>query len=173
MKKLNAPSANALAPGMGAAFVQKRRNILALTVSVAALSGYPALAASTLPPVEVFKSPSCECCGAWVEHMKAAGFAVKVSLVNDTTAARKRLGMPDKFGSCHTATVGDYVLEGHVPAVEVKKLLAAKPAALGLAVPGMPPGSPGMEVGTRQDPYKVFLIDKNGHETVFATYPKA
>jgi hypothetical protein len=104
--------------------------------------------------------------------MKAAGFDVKVALVNDTTAARKRLGMPDKFGSCHTATVGGYVLEGHVPAVEVKKLLASSPAAVGLAVPSMPPGSPGMEVGARQDPYKVFLIDKSGRETVFASYPK-
>ena len=150
-----------------------RRNFFSLTLGAMALTTIPALAANALPGVEVFKSPYCECCGAWVEHMKAAGFDVKVTLVNDTTAARKRLGMPDKFGSCHTATVGGYVLEGHVPAVEVKKLLAAKPAAVGLAVPGMPPGSPGMEVGTRQDPYKVFLIDKSGHETVFASYPKA
>ena len=151
----------------------RRRHILLMVAAGAAVVGLPAVAATALPQVEVFKSPYCECCGAWVEHMKAAGFDVKVTLVNDTTAARKRLGMPDKFGSCHTATVGGYVLEGHVPAVEVKKLLAAKPAAVGLAVPGMPPGSPGMEVGTRQDPYKVFLIDKSGHETVFASYPKA
>lgn len=151
----------------------KRRNILSLALGVAALVAIPAVAVAALPQVEVFKSPYCECCGAWVEHMKAAGFDVKVTIVNDTTAARKRLGIPDKFGSCHTATVGGYVLEGHVPAVEVKKLLAAKPAAVGLAVPGMPPGSPGMEVGTRQDPYKVFLIDKSGRETVFASYPMA
>ena len=98
---------------------------------------------------------------------------MKVTLVNDTTAARQRLRMPDKFGSCHTATVSGYVLEGHVPAVEVKRLLALKPVAVGLAVPGMPPGSPGMEVGTRQDPYKVFLVDKRGNDTVFASYPKA
>jgi len=151
----------------------RRRHILSMMAVGAAAATLPAIAAPTLAQVEVFKSPYCECCGAWVEHMKAAGFEVKVTLVNDTTAARKRLGMPDKFGSCHTATVGGYVLEGHVPAVELKKLLAAKPAAVGLAVPGMPPGSPGMEVGTRQDPYKVFLIDKSGHETVFASYPKA
>ena len=151
----------------------RRRHILSMVAAGAAVVGLPAVAATAQPQVEVFKSPYCECCGAWVEHMKAAGFDVKVTLVNDTTAARKRLGMPDKFGRCHTATVGGYVLEGHVPAVEVKKLLAAKPAAVGLAVPGMPPGSPGMEVGTRQDPYKVFLIDKSGHETVFASYPKA
>ena len=151
----------------------KRRHILSLACGATALAVLHAVAATALPHVEVFKSAYCECCGAWVKHMKAAGFDVKVTLVNDTTAARKRLGMPDKFGSCHTATVGGYVLEGHVPAVEVKKLLAANPVAVGLAVPGMPPGSPGMEVGTRQDPYKVFLIDKSGHETVFASYPKA
>ncbi|MBW8830778.1 MAG: DUF411 domain-containing protein [Burkholderiales bacterium] len=151
----------------------KRRNFLALAVGAAALVAIPAVAAAALPQVEVFKSPYCECCSAWVEHMRAAGFDVKVTIVNDTTAARKRLGIPDKFGSCHTATVGGYVLEGHVPAIEVKKLLAAKPAAVGLAVPGMPPGSPGMEVGARQDPYHVFLIDKSGRETVFASYPKA
>lgn len=151
----------------------KRRGLLSLAWGAAALAAIPAFAATALPRVEVFKSPYCECCGAWVEHMKAAGFDVKVTLVNDTTAARKRLGMPDRFGSCHTATVGGYVLEGHVPAIEVKKLLAAQPAAVGLAVPGMPPGSPGMEVGTRQDPYQVFLIDKSGRENVFASYPKA
>jgi hypothetical protein len=151
----------------------KRRNILSLALGAGALAVLPAVAATKLPQVEVFKSPYCECCSAWVEHMKAAGFDVRVTLVTDTTAARKRLGMPDKFGSCHTATVGGYVLEGHVPAIEVKKLLAAKPVAVGLSVPGMPPGSPGMDVGTREDPYKVFLIDKSGHETVFASYPKA
>ncbi|CAM5797316.1 DUF411 domain-containing protein [Rhizobacter fulvus] len=151
----------------------KRRDFLSLAVAGTAFASFPALARPAVPPVEVFKSPYCECCGAWVEHMRAAGFDVKVTLVTDTTAARKRLGMPDKFGSCHTATVAGYVLEGHVPAVEVKKLLSARPVAIGLAVPGMPPGSPGMEVGTRQDPYNVFLIDKRGLETVFASYPKA
>lgn len=151
----------------------KRRAILSLAVGAAALATIPAVAATALPRVEVFKSAYCACCGAWVDHMKAAGFAVKVTLVNDTTAARKRLGMPDKFAGCHTATVGGYVVEGHVPAVEVKKLLATKSAAVGLAVPGMPPGSPGMEVGTRRDPYTVFLIHQGGHETAFASYPKA
>jgi len=151
----------------------KRRHILSAFVASAAAAALPVSAANALPQVDVFKSPSCGCCGAWIDHLKAAGFDVKVTLVTDTTAARKRLGMPDKFGSCHTAIVGGYALEGHVPAVEVKKLLATKPAAVGLAVPGMPPGSPGMEVGTRHDPYKVFLIDKSGHETVFASYPKA
>ncbi|MEW6703651.1 MAG: DUF411 domain-containing protein [Pseudomonadota bacterium] len=150
-----------------------RRNLLSALIGTSVLGTLPAWAAPGLPPVEVFKSAYCGCCGAWVEHLKAAGFAVKVTVVDDTTAARKRLGMPDAFGSCHTATVAGYVVEGHVPAAEVKRLLALKPTALGLAVPGMPPGSPGMEVGSRQDPYHVLLIDKNGREKVFASYPKS
>src|SRR5438128_11228828 len=116
----------------------RRRHILSRLTAGAAVATLPVIAAPTLPQLEVCKSPYCECCGAWVDHMKAAGFPVKVTLVDDTTAARKRLGMPDAFGSCHTATVAGYVLEGHVPAGEVKRLLAAKPVAVGLAVPGMP-----------------------------------
>jgi len=148
-----------------------RRHALSLLVASTLVS--TVFAAPTLPQVEVFKSPYCGCCGAWVAHMKAAGFDVKVTQVTDTTAARKRLGLSDAFGSCHTATVAGYVLEGHVPAAEVKRLLASKPPALGLAVPGMPPSSPGMEVPGRKDAYDVLLIDKQGKSTVFANYPKA
>lgn len=104
--------------------------------------------------------------------MRKAGFPVKVNEVTDTSAARKRLGMPDKFASCHTATVGGYVLEGHVPAIEVKRLLAAKPKAVGLAVPSMPPSAPGMDVPGRQDPYQVLLVDASGLYSVYANYPK-
>jgi len=149
----------------------KRRHFLTLTAS-AAVTALPALAETSLPLLEVFKSPTCSCCGAWVDHMLAAGFRVKVTEVGDTTATRKRHGFPDKFGSCHTGVVDGYVVEGHVPADDVKRMLAMKPAAIGLAVPGMPPGSPGMEVGNRKDPYDVLLIDKSGRETVFAHYPK-
>jgi hypothetical protein len=151
----------------------KRRHLLEALAAVAGWTTLPILAAVTLPPVKVFKNPSCGCCGAWVDHMKSAGFAVEVVSVKDTTAARKRLGMPDTYGSCHTATVAGYVLEGHVPAVEVKRMLAMKPVAIGLAVPSMPPGSPGMEVGGREDPYDVLLIGKAGHASVFASYPKS
>lgn len=150
----------------------KRRHFLLTAVAVAAASITPAFAADKLPLVQVYKSPTCGCCGAWVEHMRAAGFTVNVTEVDDTTATRKRYGFPDRFGSCHTAIVGGYVVEGHVPAAEVKRLLAVKPAALGISVPGMPVGSPGMEVGHRQDPYDVYLIDKSGREIVFAHYPQ-
>ncbi len=104
--------------------------------------------------------------------MRVAGFTVKVTEVNDTAATRKRLGLPDRYGSCHTATVGGYVLEGHVPAAEVKRLLSSKPKAIGLAVPGMPPSAPGMDVPERKDPYQVLLIDAAGQSSVFASYPK-
>ena len=151
----------------------KRRTALFAAAFATLGTALPALGETSLPQAEVFKSPHCACCGAWVDHLKSAGFPVKVTLVDDTTAARKRLGLPDAFGSCHTATVDGYVLEGHVPAVEVKRLLAMRPVAIGLAVPGMPPGSPGMEVGDRRDPYDVFLLNKSGRETVFAHYPKS
>jgi hypothetical protein len=120
--------------------------------------------------LRVFKSASCGCCGAWVDHMKAAGFSVKVTNVDDTTAARKRAGMPDHFGSCHTATIAGYVVEGHVPAADVKRLLATRPKAIGLAVPDMPPGSPGMEQGGRRFPYDVLLVDLSGRASVYASY---
>ncbi len=151
----------------------KRRNLLEALASAAGCTALPILAAPSLPPVKVFKNPSCGCCGGWVEHMKAAAFAVEVIAVEDTTVARKRLGMPDTYGACHTASVGGYVLEGHVPAPEVKRLLASKPVAIGLAVPSMPPGSPGMEANGREDPYDVLLIDLAGHSSVFASYPKS
>ena len=152
-----------------------RRRFFKSAAALAALSArsaLPAFAAPAGPEVQVFKSPSCGCCGSWVEHMRTAGFTVKVTEVNDTTAARKRLGLPDRYGSCHTATVGGYVLEGHVPAAEVKRLLASKPKAIGLAVPGMPPSAPGMDVPGRKDPYEVLLVDTSGQSTVFANYPK-
>ena len=150
----------------------KRRTFLSAVAGLSAAASLPARAAAAWPAVDVFKSPTCGCCGAWVEHLKAAGFDVRVTEVDDTTAARKRLGMPDAFGSCHTATVGGYVLEGHVPAAEVKRLLGAKPQAIGLAVPGMPVGSPGMEVGSRRDPFDVLLVARTGRSTVYARYPQ-
>ena len=148
----------------------QRRDVV-LMLAGAALATHRAAAETGLPRLEVFKDPNCGCCGAWVDHMRAAGFTVHVTNVDDTSAARKRLGMPDRLGGCHTATVGGYVLEGHVPSADVRKLLAAKPPALGLAVPGMPVGSPGMEVGARKDPYEVLLVARDGRTSVFARYP--
>jgi len=150
----------------------RRRTVLTSLATAAAsgLAGLPASAKETLPAVQVFKNPTCGCCGAWVDHMKAAGFTVKVTEVDDTSVARRQHGLPDRFGSCHTAVVAGYVVEGHVHANDVKKLLAMKPVAIGLAVPGMPVGSPGMETGSRRDPYQVLLVAKDGRERVFSSY---
>ena len=128
--------------------------------------------------VEMWKDPSCGCCQDWVEHMQTNGFTFTVHETGNT-GARSRLGMPQKLGSCHTAVVGGYVLEGHVPASDVRKLLQQKPRALGLAVPGMPVGSPGMDgavYGDRRDPYDVLLVARDGSTKVFSSYhrtPKA
>ena len=130
------------------------------------------LATAAAPQVLVYKTPSCGCCSGWVEHMEAAGFSVTAKDVSDTAPERRRLGMPDTFAACHTASVEGYAIEGHVPAAEVRRLLASKPAAIGLAVLGMPLGSPGMEVDDRVDPYEVLLIDQRGEASVFARYPK-
>lgn len=148
----------------------RRRTVLTSLGAAAAALSLPAAAKDAMPPVQVFKDPSCGCCGAWVDHMKAAGFAVNVTEVDDTSVTRKKYGLPDRFGSCHTAVVGGYVVEGHVPANDVKKLLTMKPVAVGLAVPGMPVGSPGMEMGSRKDPYQVLLVAKDGRDRVFSTY---
>jgi hypothetical protein len=151
----------------------KRRHILLTSIAGVIPVAGTAIAAGRVPQVEVFKSPTCDCCGAWVDHLKAAGFAVQVREVADPALTRRRYGMPDRLAGCHTGIVQGYVLEGHVPAAEVKRLLAMKPTAIGLAVPGMPVGSPGMEVEDRIDPYQVLLVEKGGRETVFARYPKS
>lgn len=145
-----------------------RRSLLGALATLPLLQTLPAQAASK---VQVYKNPSCGCCTAWVDHLKAAGFTVDVTEVDDTAPVRKRLGMPDRLAGCHTGIVEGYALEGHVPAADVKRLLASKPQAVGLAVPGMPVGSPGMEYGDRKDRYQVILVDRKGRETVFATYP--
>lgn len=119
--------------------------------------------------LEVFKSPSCGCCRKWIEHLQQNGFQVSVHEVNDVPAARKKLGMPDRLGSCHTARVGDYVIEGHVPAADIQRLLTEKTKALGLAVPSMPPGSPGMETA-KPVPYNTLLVEADGSTNVFANH---
>lgn len=150
----------------------RRAFLGALAAAGVAAGMRPALAANALPALDVYKTPSCGCCGGWVEHMKAAGFAVNVHVVEDTAPVRKRHGIPDAFASCHTAVVAGYAVEGHVPAADVKRLLAQKPAAAGVSVPGMVAGSPGMEMGGRRDPYQVLLVDRAGRSSVFAAYPK-
>lgn len=147
-----------------------------MLVGAASLACVPAMAAAPaqgLPVIDVFKSPTCGCCSGWVAHLEREGFTVKVHEVEDTGATRTRLHIPDALASCHTASVAGYALEGHVPAREIKKLLAAKPAAVGLAVPGMPMGSPGMEMGHHRQAYEVMLVLPQGATSVYASYPAA
>ncbi|OSZ67618.1 DUF411 domain-containing protein [Hydrogenophaga sp. IBVHS2] len=127
---------------------------------------------SALPVLQVWKDPNCGCCQDWVDYLKADGFVVQV-FDTGNTAVRRRLGLPDRYGSCHTGLVGGYVIEGHVNAREIRRLLTEKPDALGLAVPGMPVGSPGMDgpvYGDRRDPYDVVLVLKDGSSRVYQSY---
>ena len=135
---------------------------------VVLLSMAPAWAQTT-PTVDVYKSPSCDCCGKWITHMKKAGFKVDVHEVDNIPASRKKLGMPDRLGSCHTSKVGNYVVEGHVPAQDIQRLLKEKPKALGLAIPSMPPGVPGMDI-PNSPPYETLLIQADGTTSVFAKH---
>ena len=122
------------------------------------------------PLVTVYKSPTCGCCAAWVDHLRASGFTVETVDVADLDAVKRQYGIPDSLASCHTAVVGGYVVEGHVPAEDVRRLLAERPEAGGLAVPGMPVGSPGMEAPDgRTEPYAVLLVDDGG-TTVFSRH---
>lgn len=125
------------------------------------------------PPITVYKSPTCGCCALWVDHMQANGFTLEVIEQANVIPIKQKLGVPHGMGSCHTAEVAGYVIEGHVPAAEVIRLLESKPKAKGLAVPGMPIGSPGMEQGAREDPYTVWLFFDDAPPEAFATYPKA
>jgi hypothetical protein len=119
----------------------------------------------------VHKSPSCGCCGAWIEHMRSHGFELETNNVDNLQPIKEQAGIPFGMGSCHTAMIGGYFIEGHVPAKEVKRLLTEKPKAKGLTVPAMPIGSPGMESGDRVDPYDVLLVHEDGTTSVWAKYP--
>lgn len=149
-----------------------------LTLSAADLLIRPALAQNKVavkkgPRVEVFKDANCGCCSGWVEHLQASGFEVSSSNVDDTGVYRRRFGIADALGSCHTARVGGYTLEGHVPAADIQRLLREKPQAVGLAVPGMPFGSPGMEDAQRpgaRAAFEVLLVRRDAPPQVYQRY---
>ena len=121
--------------------------------------------------ITVWKNPDCGCCKEWVTHLKKNGFDVVTNDIKDTAPIRQKLGLPAKFGSCHTAQLGAYVFEGHGPAQEIRRLMREKPKAVGLAVPGMPVGSPGMEVDNIKDAYDVLLVLADGSSRVYQSYP--
>ncbi len=147
------------------------RRRLCVAASFIPVSG-SLFAAEDLPTVNVWKSPTCGCCKDWISHLEQNGFSVKA---HDTgnNGIRQRLGMPVKYGACHTAQVGGYVIEGHVPASDIARLLKEKPTAVSIAVPRMPIGSPGMDgpaYGGRRDPYDVLLVRKDGSSSVFESH---
>ena len=129
-----------------------------------------AFAAAEAPVVDVYKSPTCGCCGKWVDHLRANGFTVRSHDTDDVAQHKYRLGVPYGYGSCHTAEVNGYLVEGHVPAKDIKRLLKEKPKARGLVVPAMPMGSPGMEQGGRQDHYGVLLVKQDGGIQTYTRY---
>lgn len=143
--------------------------VLALILVLGAAAPASAQQAAPLPLVKVWKTPTCGCCGKWVQHMQAAGFRVEVTDVADVDPIKKANGVPVNLASCHTALVGGYVVEGHVPASDVRRLLREKPGILGLAAPGMPPGSPGMDL-PGSPAYDVLSIGKDKSTTVYATH---
>lgn len=123
-----------------------------------------------LPEVVMYKDPNCGCCGAWAERLEAEGFRVKTVATSDMESIKRRFAVPQRLTSCHTAKVGNYIVEGHVPPSAIRRLLREKPAAAGLSVPGMPAGSPGMEVPGKKDPYDVVLFDKGGRTVVYESH---
>ncbi len=141
------------------------QSILAAPFAAAAFR----LSAAT-PHVQAYKTPTCGCCGMWVRHLKENGFQVTVQDVESTAEYRRKYGVPEALQSCHTGVVEGYALEGHVPASEIRRLLRERPKMKGLAVPGMPIGSPGME-SVRSEPYSVMLFDAQGHSSVYQRYP--
>lgn len=167
--------------GIGAALAA----VVAVGVAVLAgradeAAGYPASAVSQTesrpsgyawPVIDVYKDPTCGCCSKWVEHLQDQGFTVRTTDTRDLAAFKASHGVPSQVRSCHTALVDGYVIEGHVPSSDVKRLLSGRPPIAGLAVPGMPIGSPGMEVsGAKAQPYDVMAFDKDGSTRVFAAH---
>jgi hypothetical protein len=143
-----------------------RRTMLSTLLGAVAA---PVAFAQSAQKIDVFKSPTCGCCEKWVAHLRASGLAPTATNVDDMAAVKARHHVPSALESCHTAVVGGYVIEGHVPAADIRRLLKERPAIAGLAVPGMPSGSPGMESPNPRS-YDVLAFDKQGKTRVFATH---
>jgi hypothetical protein len=135
-------------------------------------AGVKAENTESVKPVDivVYRSPSCSCCGKWLEHLKKNNFNVKDVVTDEVQAIKDKYGVPNEMASCHTALVDGYVIEGHVPSNDINTLLKMKPKVIGIAVPGMPAGTPGMEMGGRKDPYQVVSFDSEKHYQVFNSY---
>jgi len=147
--------------------------IIGLTTSllcVAQTSWSKAMQAPGVRDITVYRSESCGCCGDWLEHLRQHDFNVTDNKVRDMGAIKKKFGVPVQLASCHTAIIGGYVIEGHVPANDIKRLLQEKPEVAGLSVPGMPVGTPGMEMGERKDPFSVIQFKNSGQADIYRHY---
>src|ERR1700720_226470 len=142
---------------------------ITLALTTAAVRTSPSDTAAKKPTITVYKDPACGCCKKWIEHLVKHGYRVDAKDTPNMTEIKRTLGVPSGLTACHTAVVNGYLIEGHVPAADIARLLEQKPKIAGLAVPGMPMGSPGME-GPRAQHYQVFSFDKAGKTKVFASY---
>ena len=150
--------------------VNRTRRTLVVASFGAAVLGIPRVArAQGLPEIAVYKGQACDCCNEWVKHLRANGFKVQAHEVGDLGRTRQKYGVPQALASCHTASVGGYAIEGHVPAADIKRLLKERPKAAGLAVPGMPQDAPGMDLA-KGEPYDVLLFDTEGRYKVYQHY---
>lgn len=150
-----------------------RRRMLKL-LGPGILAGFTALAAqpasaATLPTVTLYKNPACGCCGIWTKYMQARGYKVKVLMRDDMEPIKLRAGVPDDLATCHTAFIEDYVVEGHVPLPAIRKMLKERPKILGIAVPGMPAGSPGMP-SVDKEPFDVIAFDADGNQSLYMSF---
>jgi hypothetical protein len=150
-------------------------NVLRIFLTISLLVFNAGIKAETIKTgkfvdIVVYRSPTCECCGRWLEHLKKNNFNVKDIVTDDIQAVKNKYGVSEAMASCHTAIVDGYEVEGHVPANDIMKLLKTKPKIVGIAVPGMPGGTPGMEMGDRKDAYKVMSFDRENHYEIFNSY---
>lgn len=149
--------------------MKRIKTLLSAVLLATSLAGQAEEAVSD-KEITVYRSPTCGCCGKWIDHVKQNRFIVKDIVSNDMQAIKQKYGVPANLASCHTAVVDGYIVEGHVPATDIEKLLETKPDVVGISAPGMPMGSPGMEMGSRADDFDVMSFDKAGNVKVFAEH---
>ena len=145
-------------------------SFIAIAASILLVSAPSLAAPSKSLEINVYRNPSCSCCGGWMKHLAAQGFQPTESTTSDMEKIKQQYGVPDALSSCHTAVIDRYVIEGHVPVEDIKRLLVEQPNVTGIAVPGMPIGTPGMEDGQRRDAFTVFSFDKQGNAAAFNRY---
>ncbi|MCD2449008.1 DUF411 domain-containing protein [Methylicorpusculum oleiharenae] len=148
--------------------MKMNRKLLALVMPLSII--FQSAIAENTKEILVYRSPTCSCCGKWLEHLKQNNFEVKDIVTEDMDQVKAKLGVPKQLASCHTAVIDGYVVEGHVPAADIEKMLKDKPRIAGISVPGMPMGTPGMEMGGRKDPYQVISFDKDNNQQIYNSY---